>query len=197
MGGTPRSRARIKEEVIDHLDVYLEKLETKVTGQRWKVFWARDGKEASDYILEVARRIRARTVVKSKSMTTEEIGLAHTLEENQLEPVETDLGEYIIQLAHEWPSHLTAPALHKTRAEVGELFAEKLGIPYTDVPEELCEVARKLLRGKFLQAELGISGVNFAVGGHRNSGHRRERGQCPPESRPCPEFISRSWAWRR
>ena len=159
-----RDRAHaIKEEVIDRLDFYLEKLETNVTANGGKVFWARDGKEASDYILEVARRIRARTVVKSKSMTTEEIGLSHTLEENQLEPVETDLGEYIIQLAHEWPSHITAPALHKTREEVGELFAEKLGIPYTNVPEELCEVARKLLRSKFLDAELGISGVNFAL----------------------------------
>jgi L-lactate dehydrogenase complex protein LldF len=114
------ARTRL-EEAIDRLDLP-EKLETNVTANGGKVFWARDGKEASDYVLEVARRIRARTVVKSKSMTTEEIGLSHTLEENQLEPVETDLGEYIIQLAHEWPSHLTAPALHKTRAEVGELL---------------------------------------------------------------------------
>lgn len=159
-----RERAhRIKEEAIDHLDHYLEKLEARVTANGGKVFWARDGEEASDYILRVARRIKARTVVKSKSMTTEEIGLSHTLEENQLEPVETDLGEYIIQLAHESPSHITAPALHKTRAEVGELFAAKLGIPFTDVPEELCDVARKILRNKFLSAELGISGVNFAL----------------------------------
>jgi len=159
-----RDRAhQIKEEVIDHLDFYLEGLETHVTANGGKVFWARDGKEASDYIVKVARRIRAKTVVKSKSMTTEEIGLSRTLEENQLEPVETDLGEFIIQLAHEWPSHITAPALHKSRGEVGELFAEKLGIPYTDVPEELCEAARKLLRSKFLKAELGISGVNFAL----------------------------------
>src|SRR5262245_358443 len=159
-----RDRAhQIKEDVIDHLDYYLEKLETSVTANGGRVFWARDGKEASDYVLNVASRIHARTVVKSKSMTTEEIGLSHTLEENHLEPVETDLGEYIIQLAQEWPSHITAPALHKSRGEVGELFAKKLGIPYTDVPEELCEVARKRLRSKFLTAELGISGVNFAL----------------------------------
>jgi L-lactate dehydrogenase complex protein LldF len=159
-----RERAhRIKEEAIDRLDHYLERLESKVIANGGKVCWARDGKEASNYILQVARRIQAKIVVKSKSMTTEEIGLSQTLEENQLEPVETDLGEYIIQLAHEWPSHITAPALHKSRAEVGELFAEKLGIPYTDVPEELCEVARKILRDKFLSAELGISGVNFAL----------------------------------
>jgi L-lactate dehydrogenase complex protein LldF len=159
-----RDRAhRIKEEAIDRLDYYLEQLEYKVTANGGQVFWARDGKEASGYILQIARRIQAKTVVKSKSMTTEEIGLSHTLQENGLEPVETDLGEYIIQLAHEWPSHITAPALHKSREEIGELFAEKLGIPYTNVPEELCEVARKILRGKFLSAELGISGVNFAL----------------------------------
>jgi L-lactate dehydrogenase complex protein LldF len=159
-----RERAhRIKEEAIDQLGYYLEKLESKVIANGGKVFWARDGKEASDYILGIARRIRARTVVKSKSMTTEEIGLSHILEENQLEPVETDLGEYIIQLAGEWPSHITAPALHKSRGEIGELFAQKLGITYTDVPEELCEVARRILRSKFLSAELGISGVNFAL----------------------------------
>ena len=159
-----RDRAHtIKEQTIDQLDHYLEKLESNVVANGGQVFWARDGKEACEHILEIAERIHARTVVKSKSMTTEEIGLSHVLEENKLEPVETDLGEYIIQLAHEWPSHITAPALHKTRGEVGALFAEKLGIPYTDVPEELCEVARKILRGKFLSAELGISGVNFAL----------------------------------
>lgn len=159
-----RERAhQIKEETIDRLDYYLEKLESKVTANGGKVFWARDGKEASDYILQIAQRIKARIVVKSKSMTTEEIGLAHILQDHNLEPVETDLGEYIIQLAEEMPSHITAPALHKSREEVGELFAQKLGIPYTNVPEELCEVARKLLRGKFLAAELGISGVNFAL----------------------------------
>ena len=89
-----RDRAHaIKEEVIDRLDYYLEKLETKIAANGGKVFWARDGKEASDYILDIARRIQAKTVVKSKSMTTEEIGLSHTLEQNQLETVETDLGE--------------------------------------------------------------------------------------------------------
>jgi L-lactate dehydrogenase complex protein LldF len=159
-----RDRAhRIKEEAIDRLDHYLGMLEANVTSNGGKVFWARDGKEASQHVLSIARRIHARTVVKSKSMTTEEIGLSQTLAENQLEPVETDLGEYIIQLANEWPSHITAPALHKTRTEIGQLFAEKLGIPFTDVPEEFCEVARNILRSKFLSAELGISGVNFAL----------------------------------
>jgi L-lactate dehydrogenase complex protein LldF len=159
-----RERAhRIKEDSINRLDHYLEKLERKVIANGGHVFWARDGAEASDYILQVARRIKARTVVKSKSMTTEEIGLSPTLQKNGLEVVETDLGEYIVQLAKEMPSHITAPALHMTRQQVGELFHKKLGIDYTDVPEELCAQARRLLRQKFLSAELGISGVNFAL----------------------------------
>jgi len=159
-----RERAhRIKEDVIGRLDHYLEQLEQKVNANGGKVFWARDGREASDYVLQVAQRIKARTVVKSKSMTTEEIGLSQTLEKNGLEAVETDLGEYIIQLAQEMPSHITAPALHMTRQQVGELFQKKFGIDYTEVPEELCAFARKRLRQKFMTAELGISGVNFAL----------------------------------
>jgi len=159
-----RERAhRIKEEAINHLDHYLEKLERKVMANGGKVFWARDGREASDYVIATAQRIKARTVVKSKSMTTEEIGLSHTLEKHGLETVETDLGEYIIQLAGEMPSHITAPALHMTRDQIGRLFSRKLGIDYTDVPEELCAFARNRLRQKFLAAELGISGVNFAL----------------------------------
>jgi L-lactate dehydrogenase complex protein LldF len=159
-----RERAhRIKEEAINRLDHYLEQLEKKVISQGGQVFWARDGKEASDYVLQVARRINARTVVKSKSMTTEEIGLSQALEKNGLEAVETDLGEYIVQLAKEMPSHITAPALHMTRQQVGELFHKKFGIDYTEVPEDLCAFARKRLRQKFLAAELGISGVNFAL----------------------------------
>ena len=89
--------------------------------------------------------------------------MSHTLEKHGLETVETDLGEYIIQLAGEMPSHITAPALHMTRDQIGRLFSRKLGIDYTDVPEELCAFARNRLRQKFLAAELGISGVNFAL----------------------------------
>ena len=159
-----RNRAHeIKKDVINHLDVYLETFEKNVIANGGKVFWARDGADASEYVLKIAQGIGTRTIVKSKSMTTEEIGLTPILEKKGIEVVETDLGEYIIQLAHEMPSHITAPALHKTREEVGQLFAEKLGIPYTSVPEDLCDVARKILRDKFLTAELGMSGVNFAL----------------------------------
>jgi L-lactate dehydrogenase complex protein LldF len=96
-------------------------------------------------------------------MTTEEMKLGPLLERANIEVVETDLGEYIVQLAREMPSHITAPALHKTREEIGGLFAARLGIPYTSVPEELCSAARRILRQKFLAAEMGISGVNFAI----------------------------------
>ena len=153
----------IKKDVIDHLGMYLEQLEKKVTANGGRVFWASDGREASDYILGLAEKFRVRTIVKSKSMTTEEIRLGPLLEKANIEVVETDLGEYIVQLAHETPSHITAPALHKTRDEIGRLFAARLGIPYTNVPEELCAAARRILRQKFLAAEMGISGVNFAI----------------------------------
>ncbi len=159
-----RERAhRIKEEAINRLDHYLEKLENRVLANGGKVFWARDGQEARDYIIGVAQRTGARTVVKSKSMTTEEIGLSHELQKHGIEAVETDLGEFIIQLAKQTPSHITAPALHMTRQQVAELFSKKFGLKYTDVPEELCAFARNLLRQKFLSAELGISGANFAL----------------------------------
>ncbi|HVN78246.1 MAG TPA: LutB/LldF family L-lactate oxidation iron-sulfur protein [Terriglobia bacterium] len=153
----------LKKEVIEHLGAYLEQLENRVTTNGGTVFWASDGREASDYILGLAQKFRVKTIVKSKSMTTEEMKLGPLLEKANIEVVETDLGEYIVQLAREMPSHITAPALHKTREEIGRLFAARLGIPYTSVPEELCTVARRILRQKFLVAEMGISGVNFAI----------------------------------
>jgi L-lactate dehydrogenase complex protein LldF len=159
-----RQRAhQVKKETLGHLDSYLEQLEKGIVAKGGKVFWARNGQEANEYILQLARKHRVRTIVKSKSMTTEEMGLGAVLERANIEAVETDLGEYIVQLAKEMPSHITAPALHKTREEVGRLFADRLGIPYTNIPEELCAAARKVLRQKFLTAEMGISGVNFAL----------------------------------
>ena len=154
---------QIKKEVIEHLSSYLEQLEEKVVANGGKVFWAGNALEASNYILGLAQKSRVKTIVKSKSMTTEEMGLGPVLDKANIEVVETDLGEYIVQLAREMPSHITAPALHKSREEVGELFANRLGIPYTSVPEELCAAARKILRQKFLTAEMGLSGVNFAI----------------------------------
>ena len=159
-----RERAhRIKEEAIENLDLHLERLEASVIQRGGRVFWARDAGEAAGYVVDLCRRLGASTVVKSKSMAAEEIGLTDALEASGVEPVETDLGEFIIQLAGETPSHIIAPALHMTRQQIGDLFQEKFGIPYTDVPAELCAFARQRLRQEFLSARLGISGVNFAA----------------------------------
>ncbi|MDZ7316678.1 MAG: lactate utilization protein, partial [candidate division KSB1 bacterium] len=111
----------------------------------------------------IARSRGVRSVVKSKSLTTEEIHLNHFLINQGIETLETDLGEYIVQLLDQIPSHLTAPALHLTRRDVGRIFHEKLGVPYTEEPTELLAIARRKLREKFLAADMGISGTNFAI----------------------------------
>jgi L-lactate dehydrogenase complex protein LldF len=159
-----RERAHhIKKEAIDHLSDYLEQFERTAMANGIKVVWASDAKEACEAILHIIKQHNALRVVKSKSLVTEEIELNHALEHNGIKTVETDLGEYIVQLAGEPPSHITAPALHKSREEIGKLFAEKLHIPYSSEPTELTAAARKLLREEFLGAEIGISGVNFAI----------------------------------
>lgn len=163
-GESLRDLAReIKAHTIDELDRYLEQLADAVSARGGTVHWARDAAEARRLITDLARRHGARSVVKSKSMTTEEIGLNEALEAEGLETVETDLGEYIIQLAGETPSHIIAPAIHKTREDVTQLFAEKLGCPRLDQHEELTLEARRRLRDIFHRADMGISGVNFAV----------------------------------
>ncbi len=153
----------IKEHVMDHLATYLEQFEHRARQAGAVVHYAATAAEASRLVCDLAEEVGDPLVVKSKSMTTEEINLTPALEQRGLRTVETDLGEYIVQLAQEPPSHITAPALHKSRGEIGALFAEKLGIPYTDDPQELTDIARKLLREDFLHAGVGISGVNFAV----------------------------------
>ena len=154
---------QIKKHTIENLDYYLEQVEERVTALGGKVIYARDGGEAIEFIAELARQRQARLIVKSKSMTTEEIELNEGLERERLETVETDLGEYIIQLAHERPSHIVAPALHKTRYQVADLFTEKLGVEREEVPEKQTLIARRVLREKFLAADIGITGANFVV----------------------------------
>lgn len=153
----------IKREAINHLATYLEQFEAQVQATGGRLFWAQTARQATDYIVGICRQHQATLAIKAKSMTSEEVGLNRALLEAGIEPVETDLGEYIIQLAGEMPSHITAPALHKSRAQIGRLFQEKLGLPYTDDPQKLTQMARSKLREKFLQATVGISGVNFAV----------------------------------
>ena len=153
---------QIREFAVNHLDILLPVLAQKIRDRGGKVFFARDAEAATAYCLEVARENRIKMVVKGKSMVTEEIGLNQVLEANGIEVNETDLGEYIIQLAGESPSHIIAPAIHKTRKEIGRLFTEKLGIPYSEDPPVLTQAARKFLREKFLKAGMGLSGCNMA-----------------------------------
>jgi L-lactate dehydrogenase complex protein LldF len=153
----------IKAEAIDHLAEYLERFESHATGAGCKVYWAETASQAVEYVVSVCRQKGASLAVKAKSMTTEEMGLNSALEAAGISPIETDLGEFIIQLAGETPSHITAPALHKSRTQIGKLFSEKLGINFSDNPEELTRAARAVLREKFLRASIGITGVNFAA----------------------------------
>ncbi len=154
---------QVKRHTIENLDHYLEQLERNVTANGGKVIWARDATEASDFILQLAKDNNALRLVKSKSMTTEEIDLNERLEHHQLDVVETDLGEYILQLAHQRPYHIVAPALHMTRYEVADIFTEKLGVAREVVIEKQTMIARAKLREKFLTADIGITGANFLI----------------------------------
>ena len=159
-----RSQARaIKDEVLSHLDRYLEEFVRNAETRGATVHWARDAAEANSIICGLATERAARIVVKSKSMTTEETHLNDALEAAGMQVVETDLGEYIIQLAHEPPSHIIAPAIHKTRQQIGELFTAELGMPPTDNVDQMTSTARAKLRDRFAAADVGISGVNFAI----------------------------------
>jgi L-lactate dehydrogenase complex protein LldF len=159
-----RSRARaIKDEALLHLDRYLEEFVRNAESRGAKVHWARDAAEANTIICRLATERDARIIVKSKSMTTEETHLNDALEAAGMQVVETDLGEYIIQLAHETPSHIIAPAIHKTRGQIAELFTAELGMPPTDDVAQLTSTARATLRDRFAAADVGISGVNFGI----------------------------------
>jgi L-lactate dehydrogenase complex protein LldF len=154
---------RIKDETLLNLDKYLEQFTANAEAAGAQIHWARDAAEANAIVKGIAHERQARLVVKSKSMTTEEIHLNVALEAVGVEALETDLGEYIIQLAGETPSHIIAPAIHKTRYQIADLFVEKLGIEPTEDIGALTATARRVLRQKFAAADVGISGVNFGV----------------------------------
>ena len=159
--------AALKDHILEHLDYYLERYEAQVRANGGHVHWARDATEACAIVLDICQRAKARTVCKGKSMVSEEIGLNRALEAAGLDVVETDLGEYIIQLADESPSHIIAPAVHKTKEQVSTLFHAhhaKLGRDkrLTDVAD-LVNEAREVLRAKYFSAEVGITGANFLV----------------------------------
>jgi L-lactate dehydrogenase complex protein LldF len=157
-----RDKAReIKRKTLFELDNHLETLKKKIEARGGRVHFAADAKEANSTIEEIAGG--GGPVIKSKSMITEETGLREHLKEKGLEVWETDLGEFIAELAGEPPSHITAPVIHKKRDEIAMLFEEELGVPYTEDAAELTAHARKFLREKFLNARVGITGANFAV----------------------------------
>src|SRR5437763_11270881 len=153
----------LKKHTLDNLDFYLEQFEANVAAHGGKLIFCRDGNDVTEFVVNLARERQAHLVVKSKSMTTEELDFNEKLEEHHLEAVETDLGEYIMQLAHERPYHIVAPALNKTRYDVAELFQEKLGVKNETVIENQTMIARRVLREKFLAADIGVSGGNFLI----------------------------------
>jgi L-lactate dehydrogenase complex protein LldF len=155
--------AAIKDHTLANLDRYLAEFEGQLTANGGHVHWAHDAADARRIIAGLAHARGVARVVKSKSMTTEEIHLNPALEREGITVIETDLGEYVVQLAGETPSHIVAPIVHKSAEAVSELFTRKLGAPRYERPEELAGVARQALRPQFLAADMGISGVNFAI----------------------------------
>ncbi len=152
-----------KWDAIEHLDLYLTQFEEQITKRGAKVFWAEDSEQALNLIGEVCAAKKCTSVVKSKSMVTEEMHLNNYLESIGIESVETDLGEYIQQMDGEAPYHIVTPAMHKSKEDVAKLFAEKLGTDINLTPEQLTLVARKNLREKYVQAEIGVTGANFII----------------------------------
>ena len=159
-----RERAKnTKWRAIEKLDYYLELFEANITKRGAKVIWAETAQQANDEILKICKEKNCRTLVKSKSMVTEELHLNDFLAESGIESIETDLGEYIQQLDDEPPYHIVTPAMHKSKEDIAKLFAEKLGTDPTLTPEELTLVARDILREKYIKAEVGITGANFII----------------------------------
>lgn len=154
----------IRQHVLENLDYYLYELSEQVAKRGGHVFFAKTAEEASAYIEQVAVDKKVKKVVKAKSMVTEEISLNKKLEEAGCEVIETDLGEYILQVDdHDPPSHIVVPALHKNKEQIRDVFTKKLNYTNTEKPEELAWHARQVLRNEYLTADMGITGCNFAV----------------------------------
>ena len=158
-----KAAAAIKQRVVENLDTYLEQAEASLIANGARVHWAEDGEGANAIIHQIMSERGLTRMVKSKSMASEETGLAAYLEERGMEAVETDLGEFIVQLDHDRPSHIVTPIIHKNRRQVGRTF-EREGIgPYSEDPRELTSMARSYLRRKYLEADVGLTGANFVL----------------------------------
>ncbi len=155
--------ASIKAKSINNLDKYLIEFEANFMKRGGKVLWAENADQAIDEILKIAKRVNTKTLVKAKSMVTEEIHLNHHMEQAGIESIETDLGEYIQQLDGEPPYHIVTPAMHKSKEDVAKLFHEKKGLPEGSSPSDIMAFVRRILRAKYPEAELGVTGGNFLV----------------------------------
>ena len=158
-----QAAAETKWDAINHLDTYLDQFAQKLEARGTKVHWASNAAQAREIILGIIRSKGAKSIIKSKAMTAEEIHLNDAMEQCGYEVVESDLGEFIVQLRHEPPYHIVFPAMHLTRDEISDLFQRKLGSAPTREPEELTMIARRALREKYLTADIGITGANFAI----------------------------------
>ena len=155
--------AAIKREVLKNWDHYLLEFEKNMTANGAEVLWAENAQEATEYIRKILTENEARLLVKSKSMTTEEIELNETAESLGVESVETDLGEFIVQVAGEKPYHIVTPAMHKSKEDIATLFHEKFSTPANSTPEALTDYVRGVLRKKYTAAEIGVTGANFLI----------------------------------
>ena len=154
----------IRRYSLAHLPRLLEMLEANLTANGVQVHWAETPDQANTIALQIAQRVKARHIIKGKSMVSEEIEFNHAMEAAGIEAFESDMGEYIVQLAGEKPSHIIMPAIHKTKQEIAKLFAEEVpGVSYTEDVDALIQIGRRVLRRKFADADIGLSGVNFAV----------------------------------
>lgn len=204
-----RERAKnVKWRAIETLDQQLEEFERQFTARGGRVIWAETAEQALDEILMICRARDCKTVVKSKSMVTEEIHLNAFLQKNGIESIETDLGEYIQQLDGEAPYHIVTPAMHKSKEDIAKLFSEKLGTDSKLNPEQLTQVARNILRKKYIEAEVGITGANFliadigAVAITENEGNARLSCAWPPVhiaivgiEKMIPSFLDLGLFW--
>ena len=155
--------AAIKRDVLQHWDKYLIEFEEKISARGVQVLWATDAAEATSFIEQILCENDAHLLVKSKSMTTEEIELNDIAANMGCESVETDLGEFIVQVAGEKPYHIVTPAMHKSKGDIAKLFNEKFGTPIDSTPEEMTEYVRQVLRKKYTEAQVGVTGANFLI----------------------------------
>lgn len=156
--------ASIRRYSLANLPRLLEQLETQLTANGVQVHWAQNSDEANAIALSIAQRVHAKSIIKGKSMVSEEVGFNHAMAAAGIEAFESDMGEYIVQLAGEAPSHIIMPAIHKTKQEIAQLFADEVpGVSYTEDVDALIQIGRRVLRHKFADADIGLSGVNFAV----------------------------------